>query len=65
MHALLEIKLSVARINAKLYECEISDSSRDELISLIGYTQSRIEELENKLEDIQAETFKIAKMLSR
>jgi cob(I)alamin adenosyltransferase len=65
MHALTEIKLSVARIHAKLHEVEISDNSKDELISLIGYTQSRIEELENKLEDIQAETFKIAKMLSR
>jgi hypothetical protein len=65
MHALLEIKLSVARIHTKLQEVEISDNSKDELISLIGYTQSRIEKLENKLEDIQAETFKIAKMLSR
>jgi oligoribonuclease NrnB/cAMP/cGMP phosphodiesterase (DHH superfamily) len=65
MHALTEIKISVARINAKLYECEISDNSKDELISLIAYTQSRIEELEDKLEDIQADTFKLANRLSR
>lgn len=65
MHALTEIKISVARIHAKLNEVEISDNSKDELVSLIGYTQSRIEELENKLEDIQADIFKIANRLSK
>jgi hypothetical protein len=65
MLTLTEIKLSVARTHAKLYQLEISDNNRDELISLLCYTQSQIEELENKLEDIQADTFRIAKMLSR
>lgn len=65
MHALTEIKLSVARIHAKLNEVEISDNSKDELISLITYTQSRMNELEDKLEDIHVDIFKIANRLSR
>lgn len=65
MHALTEIKLSVARIHAKLHEVEISDNSKDELISLIAYTQYRIEELEEKIEDIHVDIYKIANRLSR